>query len=54
MVTMIGFDANWSKADYIGLSTDIKPVIYKAGSTFQELDGVKNFYMFDGTTWILM
>ena len=54
MVTMIGFDADWSKADYIGLSTDTKPTIYKAGSTFLELDGSKNAYMFDGTTWILI
>jgi len=53
-VTMIGFDANWSKAELLGLSTDVKPTIYKAGSTFLETDGSKNAYLFDGTTWILI
>ncbi|MBK5239852.1 hypothetical protein [Clostridium sp.] len=52
-IKMIGFDADWSKADYIGLSTDIKPLIYKAGSTFYETD-TTNGYIYDGTTWILI
>jgi hypothetical protein len=52
-VTMIGYDADWSKAELIGLSTDTKPMIYKAGSSFFELD-TKNAYLYDGVNWILM
>lgn len=41
---------NGSTADYLGLSTDTKPMNAEMNALFLELD-TGDFYYFDGTAW---
>lgn len=41
---------NGSRADYVGLSTDTKPVDVPVNTLFLELD-TGDFYYYDGSDW---
>lgn len=56
MIRLVPKIAN-NKNDYIGHSTDVKPITEEGqplsvGSTFTELDGTQDVYLFDGITWV--
>lgn len=41
---------NGAQANYVGISTDIKPTEAEKNSIFLELD-TGNFYYYDGSEW---